>query len=89
MIQFSLIFVKFIELHQGFSIKIEVVNNDGFFYVIDIILLSILVKFFCFASINLTKMIKLHQFLKNWTNLRLKKLEDQLDIFERKNGPKD
>jgi len=28
--QFGLIFVKFLELHQDFFIKIEVVNNDDF-----------------------------------------------------------
>jgi len=28
--QFGLVFVKFLELDQDFSIKIEVVNNDDF-----------------------------------------------------------
>jgi len=28
--QFGHIFVKFLELYQDFSIKIEVINNDGF-----------------------------------------------------------
>ena len=28
--QFGLIFVKLLELDQDFSIKIEIVNNDGF-----------------------------------------------------------
>jgi len=44
--------------------------------VINIILVSILTKSLDLASINLTKMTKLHQIFKS-----LKKLEDQLDIF--------
>jgi len=44
-----------------------------FVSVTDIILVSILMKNTCFTSKNLTKMIKLHQFLKIGTKLRLKK----------------
>jgi len=41
--------------------------------VIDIILMSILMKKFCSASKSLTKNIKLHQFLKNRDQIDIKK----------------
>jgi len=46
-------------------------------------------KNFWSASRNLTKIIKLHQFLKNRDQIKTKKkLENQLDIFVQKNIPK-
>jgi len=58
----------------------------SFVGVIDIILVSILMKKICSASRNLTKRIKLHQFLKSWDQIETKKkIEDQLDIFGQKN----
>jgi len=56
--------------------------------VIDIILMSFFIKKLSFASKSLTKKTKVHQFLKN-QNWDLKNLEKQLDIFERKNKPKE
>jgi len=44
--------------------------------VIDIILMSILMKNHCFVSRNLTKKIKLHQFLKNWDQIESKKIRE-------------
>jgi len=41
----------------------------SFVGVIDIILVSILMKNPCCTSRNLTKMIKLHQFLKSWNQI--------------------
>jgi len=49
--------------------------------VTDIISLSILIKTPFFASKNLTKMIKLHQFLKIQDQFEVKKLEDQYNNF--------
>jgi len=75
--QFGLIFVKFLELHQDFFIKIEVVNNDDFLcwckwhnLIINFDKNSFL------PSKNLTKMIKLHQFLKTQDQFEVKILED-------------
>jgi len=60
-------------LDQVFSVKIEVVNNEIFYVdVIDIILLSILMKNSCFASRNLMRKIKFYQFLKNWDQFETK-----------------
>jgi len=71
--QFGLFFVKFLGLDQCFSIKIVVVNNDFFVSIIDIILVSILMKNPCSDLRNLTKMIKLHQFLKDRDQIETKK----------------
>ena len=49
-------FVKFLELDQCFSIKIEIMMVF-FVDVIDIILMSILMKNPCFTSRNLTRRI--------------------------------
>ena len=82
------IFVKFLESNQSFFINIEVVDIDGLLYWCnDIILVSTLMKNSCFTQRNLTKMT-MHQFLKIKTKLRLKKLKNQLEIFERKNEQK-
>ena len=44
--------------------------------------MSVLMKNFCSTLRNLTKNIKLHQFLKNQNQIETKKiLDDQLDIF--------
>jgi len=75
MMQFIIIiFVKFLEPDQGFSLGLKLwIRMISFVGVIDIILVSILMKNYCSASRNLTERIKLHQFLKNRNQIKTKK----------------